>query len=171
MSAKLKTLDTALTAQNKGAFFGYDTRTVKKGAGGKSALFLRTTSKGQIANATTDYVRRVLSQNPDFTPKESWHVKKDGFENLRFHPKTDKAYLALPYRTDAKSNAIKTYEIGKTANGPWTPCTYEEGQNILTNSQRDDYKPKSNNGTTVGFKTLKAESVIAIRTGGMTIQF
>ena len=165
----LKVLDAALTAQNKGVFFSYDTETVKKGSA-ESGLYLKTVNKKQVANASTDYVKRVQKQNPDFTPKKSWHERKAGFENLVFHPKTGKAYAAIPYRRDVKSVNEKTYFTGPTARGPWTPCTYEEGQDILTKSARDDYKGKSEgNGSTVGFKTLKAESIVSIRTGGKVI--
>ena len=165
----LKQIDSALTEQNKGVFFGYDTDTVKKGAAGRG--YLRTVKRGQVANATTDYVRRVQEQNPEFKPGRSWHVRKAGYENLVFHPKTGKAYIAVPFRTDVESTARKEYYIGETEQGPWTPCTYEEGQNILPASKRDDYRAGKEpaNGSTVGFKVLKADSIIAIRTGGKTI--
>lgn len=167
-NAKLIELDKALTAQNKGVFFGYDTDTAKKGSA-KSGLWLRTVSRGFVANASTDYVRRVQAQNPDFKPGNSWHERRDGFKNLVFHPKSGEAYAAIPYRTDTPSNVTRQYYTGPSANGPWTPCTYEEGQAILTPSARDENRT-NNNGSTVGFKTLKVGSLKQVRTGGRIIR-
>ena len=164
-------LDALLADQNPGAFVSLDTDSVRKIRKGE---YMRKVSTGIVAQNATSYHKRIRKQNPDyvFTPKD--YMESFGISgNMQRHKDKGTLYLSIPFDTKAKTRKPDViYYLGESESGPWREVTYQEAQDALPPSARDDYRKgkREEKGVSIAFRTIKAETITGFRGGKRVIE-